>query len=314
MSQNLEQKLVSIIMPAYNVEKYIAASITSVLNQTYSNLELIVIDDGSTDGTAAIINSFTIKDERIIYVYQENAKQAIARNKGISVAKGEILAFLDSDDLWLPNKLEQSIKSFELDQYDLLLTNYYVTSAKEIDVFNPNYEVMKVDDCLFSGEEALKAFIKLNRVPILTVLVKKEIVEKVGCFDECCVPAEDYDLWIRLLKNRAVFKSISVPLSIYRLHESSSTSSDRLATYAVLKSLAKNFSQEEIILLKSESYLKWWILRWIDFCLNKHNVLTLKKYVYYFNLGNISIAVLFILRNFFGFIIFKRLIKKLIKS
>jgi teichuronic acid biosynthesis glycosyltransferase TuaG len=310
VSQYKTDLLISIIMPAYNVEKYIGDSITSVINQTYSNWELIVIDDGSTDDTAAIVKSFIEKDDRIKYLYQENARQAKARNNGISHAKGSILAFLDSDDLWLPQKLEKSLAFFDLEQYDLLLTNSYLTNNELIDVVHPNYQVMDVKDCVFTGEEALKKFIEINRVPILTVLVKKEIVLKANCFDENCVPAEDFDLWIRLLKNNAVFKSISWPQSIYRIQESSSTASDRFATKPVVKVIVKNFTSIELQNLKVDWFLRKWIHRWIDNCLNPKNVNEFKKYVYHFNFKNKWIVLLFLSHKIIGYNRFKKLITK----
>lgn len=297
-------------MPAYNVEKYIGASITSVINQTYSNWELIVIDDGSTDGTAAIVQAFIEKDDRIKYLHQENARQARARNNGISHAKGSLLAFLDSDDMWLPQKLEKSLASFDLEQYDLIFTNTYTTDEEIIDVSNTSYQVMNVVAKEYHGKEALQSFMEYNRVPTLTVLVKKSVVEKVGLFDEYCVPAEDYDLWMRLLKDGAKFKSIDLPLSIYRVQESSSTASDRLATASVVKSIAKNFSSKELKELQVDQHLRRWILRWIEFSLNKTTISKFKTYVFQFNFRNKLIISLFLFHKFIGFNRFKQLITK----
>lgn len=310
MSQYKTDLLVSIIMPAYNVEKYIGASITSVINQTYSNWELFVIDDGSTDGTAAIVQSFIEKDDRIKYLHQENARQARARNNGISHAKGSLLAFLDSDDMWLPQKLEKSLASFDLEQYDLIFTNTYTTDEEIIDVSNTSYKVMNVVAREYHGKEALQSFMEYNRVPTLTVLVKKSVVEKVGLFDEYCVPAEDFDLWMRLLKDGAKFKSIDLPLSIYRVQESSSTALDRFATASVVKSIAKNFSSQELKELQVDQHLRRWILRWIEFSLNKTTISKFKTYVFQFNFRNKLITSLFLFHKFIGFNRFKQLITK----
>lgn len=297
-------------MPAYNVENYIGASITSVINQTYSNWELIVIDDGSTDGTAGIVQSFIEKDGRIKYLYQENARQARARNNGILHAKGSLLAFLDSDDLWLPTKLEQSLVVFDLERYDLVFTNTYMTAETFIDVSNASYDVMQVAAKEYNGTEALLSFMEYNRVPTLTVLVKKSLVEQVGLFDENCVPAEDYDLWVRLLKNGAAFKSIAAPLSIYRVQEASSTASDRLATAAVVTSIAKNFTAQELATLQVDRYLRKWLLRWIAYSLNKTKVSELQAYVIHFNFNNKLITLLFLFRSILGYQRFKHLITK----
>lgn len=95
-------ELVSVIMPAYNMEKYIGDSIESVLNQNYINFELIIINDGSSDGTKEIIAKYQHMDERIIYIEQENHGVSVARNVGMSCAKGKYISFLDADDLWEP--------------------------------------------------------------------------------------------------------------------------------------------------------------------------------------------------------------------
>ena len=113
MDKNLVIPLVSIIMPAYNTEKYIQASIDSVLNQTFTNWELIIINDGSTDSTVEIVKENQKRDHRIILINQVNKKQAAARNAGFKISKGEWIAILDSDDLWVNNKLEIQLESCE---------------------------------------------------------------------------------------------------------------------------------------------------------------------------------------------------------
>ncbi|WP_343707597.1 glycosyltransferase family 2 protein [Flavobacterium sp.] len=304
------EMLVSIIMPAYNVENYIEASIKSVLNQTYSNWELIVVDDGSNDSTAQIIKKNQIVDNRIKYIYQTNSKQAKARNNGIKNAKGEILAFLDSDDLWLPNKLEKTLNLFDQNNYDLIFTNSYYSSDSEINPLMPKFQTMNVLDTEYRGKTAIKAFIDGNKIPILTVLVKKDIVKKVGLFDEECVPAEDYDLWLKLLKEGYVFKSVSHPLSIYRVQESSSTAADRFATISVLKSISKNFTYSDIKQIEASMFLTKWIRRWIKTCLTPSNIDSLKYYLKHFNYNDFILSCIFVSRFLVGFNIFKRLILK----
>lgn len=107
----MTQKLVSIITPAYNAEKYIAETIQSVLGQTYENWEMLIADDGSTDTTAEIVKSF--RDPRIRYFHQENGGLSAARNLSLQHAKGEYIALLDSDDIFLPNKLERQVAYLE---------------------------------------------------------------------------------------------------------------------------------------------------------------------------------------------------------
>lgn len=106
MPENLPK--ISVVMPAYNHERYVAESIQSVLGQTFSDLELIIIDDGSSDGTAAVIASFA--DSRIAYHHQENAGAHVALNKGLSLARGDYLAILNSDDVWAPERLARLVE------------------------------------------------------------------------------------------------------------------------------------------------------------------------------------------------------------
>lgn len=117
--------LVTIIMPSYNASKYIQTSINSIQNQTYSNWELIVVDDCSTDNTIEIVKEFN--DSRIrLYVNEKNSGAAISRNKALREAKGKWIAFLDSDDVWLPEKLEKQIRFMEENDYSFTYTDYRI--------------------------------------------------------------------------------------------------------------------------------------------------------------------------------------------
>ncbi|MCD9575265.1 glycosyltransferase family 2 protein [Flavobacterium soyae] len=304
--------LVSIIMPAYNVAKYIQASIDTVLNQTYTNWELIIVDDGSIDDTAKICKKYLDTDNRIKYIYQNNAKQAKARNNGIQIAKGDIIAFLDADDLWLPNKLELSLSHFDLNIYDLIFTDSYYSGQEQIDVSDLTLEKMRVQNGEYFGPTSICDFLKMNKIPILTVLVKKAVLEKVGSFDEKCVPAEDYDLWLRLLKNNCKFKAINIPLSIYRFQENSSTASDRLATNAVLELLMKNFTIDEVKRIKAVPFIKSWIIRWIQLYLAASNISQLQIILNHFNFNKFPVKITFILGRFISIDKFKKIIIKAI--
>lgn len=115
--------LVSIIMPSWNTERFIAETIQSVLDQTYTNWELIIVDDCSSDNTDEVVASF--KDERIKYLHnKKNSGAALTRNKALREAKGEWIAFLDSDDLWMPEKLEHQIDFMNKNGYSLSFTEY----------------------------------------------------------------------------------------------------------------------------------------------------------------------------------------------
>lgn len=239
-----DNTLVSIIMPAYNAEKYIAESIDSVLSQTYTNWELLVIDDGSTDSTKNIVESYAKDDGRIFYYYQENGKQGKARNLGIEKSEGDLIAFLDSDDLWLPSKLEVSLNEFSSNDLDLLFTNaYYFQESfdwNELEILG-RFAVQSQE---YIGKEGLSFFLFENRIPMLTVLVKKKALEAVGGFRDRG-RAEDYELWLNLLSKGFRLKSIDVFSGLYRLHDSSTSSTDKKMSNDVLWMLTDFFAEKK---------------------------------------------------------------------
>ncbi|MGB4386964.1 MAG: glycosyltransferase family 2 protein, partial [Caldicoprobacterales bacterium] len=117
--------LVSIITPAYNCEKYIGETIESVLKQSYENWELIIVDDCSTDNTKSVVEEYIKRDKRIKYYSLDvNSGAAVARTKAMELASGEYIAFLDSDDLWMPNKLEKQISFMKANNYNFTCTSY----------------------------------------------------------------------------------------------------------------------------------------------------------------------------------------------
>src|SRR2546430_979121 len=118
--------LVSVIMPAFNAERHIVESIQSVLSQTLPDWELVVVDDGSTDNTAEILRTFVSADARIKYVYQPNGRLGKARNTGFQHSSGGLIAFLDSDDLWLPEKLELQVTALAEHDADIVYTDGFI--------------------------------------------------------------------------------------------------------------------------------------------------------------------------------------------
>ena len=128
-SSRSEAVEVSVIMPAYNGAKYISAAISSVQAQTFSGWELLIIDDGSTDATAEVVKKH-LADSRILYVAQSNRGQAAARNRAIALAKGEWIAFLDQDDLWLPEKLQLQLAAAEREHGDVVLLGRVLDRSK----------------------------------------------------------------------------------------------------------------------------------------------------------------------------------------
>ena len=236
---------VSVIMPAYNAAKYIAESIESVVRQTYTNWELIIVDDGSSDNTASVVKSFVSHDSRIKYVWQENGKQGKARNTAIANSKGEYLAFLDADDIWLPEKLQKQLQSIISTNADLVFSNAYIFEKIPID---KNNLILGLGDVEYNKTEVVDLFFKGNRIMILTVLVKREAISEVNGFNEDIniASAEDYHLWLKLLIHNKVFKGTKEALAAYRILPESASSQDRFSTLVsmdVLKSIAYQYPQ-----------------------------------------------------------------------
>jgi len=215
MDQNVKTVLVSIIMPAYNAEKYIAESIASAQRQTFRDWELIVIDDGSTDSTAEIVKGLQQNDERIIYVHQQNKKLPAARNCGIKLSKGQYVAFLDSDDLWLPEKLERQLEAFEKQKADLVFTDGFILKEKTQELIP--YPTVSG---FFTGEEMYRIEYFSNLIPVLSVLIKKDWLNKIGHQDETLIfGCEDWDYWLRMARNGATFYGMPEKLFKYRVHD-----------------------------------------------------------------------------------------------
>jgi teichuronic acid biosynthesis glycosyltransferase TuaG len=209
-------------MPGYNAEGYIAEAIGSVLGQTYADWELIVVDDGSTDGTANVVKGLSARDARIRYVYRENGGQAAARNTGLRASRGDLVAFLDADDLWLPEKLAAQIAVMERTGVDLVYTDGYIFSEGGAVSAEERFHILPG---AARGVEMFRTLFTSNRIGTLSVLVKRGALDAVGLFDESRVyqNCEDYDLWLRLAKWGAGFYGMTEKLMRYRRHAAATT-------------------------------------------------------------------------------------------
>jgi GT2 family glycosyltransferase len=180
---------ISVIIPTYNSAKYIAQAIESVLAQTYSDYEIIVVDDGSTDDTVAVLRPYL---DRITYIYQDNKKLPAARNAGIAASSGAYLAFLDSDDLFLPDKLAVQTRCLdERPDVGLVASGYqYVDEAGQLLAESQSWvdrPAITLESLLFGG-----------LTPPVAVLLRREWFDRVDGFDEQFAYCEDMDLWYRL--------------------------------------------------------------------------------------------------------------------
>jgi glycosyltransferase involved in cell wall biosynthesis len=208
--------LISVVMPCYNASAYLASAVDSVLSQSYPDVELIVVDDGSTDGSQAILKGY---GNRIVRVEQKNRGPGPARNRGISMAKGELIAFLDADDWWSAECLEQLHRSL-IDSRAALAYCGWQNVGKPGKAgepyIPPDYE---------AGSKADRFLRTAAPWPIHAALCRRTVLDEVGGgFDEQWATCMDYDLWLRIAVARPI---VLVPevMAFYRHHDSSQITS-----------------------------------------------------------------------------------------
>ena len=180
---------VSVIVPTYNRAHMLKEAIDSVLAQTYQAFELIVVDDGSTDDTRRLLSSYG--SHRINIVYQKNAGVSAARNRGIRSASGELIALLDSDDYWLPEKLAKQVDFFKSAPQAVICQTEEIWIRNGIRV-NPKQRHRKISGMIF------KESLLLCLISPSSVMIRKSLLDEVGLFDENLKACEDYDLWLRI--------------------------------------------------------------------------------------------------------------------
>lgn len=207
------EHLVSVITPAYNCEKYIRECMNSVINQTYQNWEMLIVNDKSSDSTKKIIEGYIKKDPRIkIYNQQINAGVAVARNKAIEMSKGRFVAFLDSDDAWNPNKLEKQIKFMIDNNYGFTFTSYEIMSDKQ-----------KWQKKIFPVPLKINynQYLKNTIIGCLTVVMDKEILGEIKVE---IGHLEDVLTWMKYLKAGNTAYAINENLASYRVAQDSVSS------------------------------------------------------------------------------------------
>jgi teichuronic acid biosynthesis glycosyltransferase TuaG len=259
-NETFKKGLVSVIMPVYNSEKFIAESIVSVQAQTNKDWELIIVDDGSTDQTSAIAKQYAEKDLRIKYIYQENGKQGKARNNGIKNSCGEYIAFIDSDDLWVSNKLEKQIEALQKYEVDLIFSDGYIF-MNNINNIQGDLNSLRG---FFTPEQGLHHLLIANRIPILSVLVKKEKILQAGTFEEVAIiqNIEDYHLWLKVLANGSTIYGLPEKLVYYRRHESQVTNSDPLFYKRILWMFDSVKNDYPVLTKKIHKAQKRWGIEW----------------------------------------------------
>jgi glycosyltransferase involved in cell wall biosynthesis len=229
-------RTVSIVIPAYNQGHYLDAAIRSALGQTHRDIEVVVVDDGSTDHTREVAAGFS--DPRVKYVYQENRGLAAARNTGIRESRGAYLTFLDSDDLFLPEKVEVLLGAFAA-RPDLGLTaGQAVLIGEQGERLGEVFE----DAPPTSATDWLLG----NPLHVGSVLLRREWQERVGLFDERLRSYEDWDLWLRLARAGCPMGWVARPVSLYRFHGAQMTRIGAQMTRATFAVLDKTFDDPQL--------------------------------------------------------------------
>lgn len=240
-------ELISVIMPAYNCEKYIADAIKTVLSQTYSNFELIIVNDCSVDGTEMIIRQFS--DQRIRYFRNDkNLGVSATRNKGVKEAYGTIVALLDADDLWEPNKLEKQLHFMQANPQ----ADFVFTASAFIDQNGKNY------DYIFHVPSAVnkKSLLKQCVISCSSVFIKKAYLEQYPFpFGKCL--HEDFVVWCRILEDIQFAYGIDEPLLIYRLSQNSQTADKFVAA----KMQWKAYSEIGLKGIEKMYYMCWYVVK-----------------------------------------------------
>ena len=205
---------VSVIIAIYNgaTRGYLVLAIESVLSQSYKEIELILVDDGSTDDTKALCEKY-LTDSRVTYFYKENGGAAAARNLGIQKSTGELICFLDDDDVWLPEKLEKQINLF-----NTIKDCSFGMSYTGLHVIDAQGKKTGFVSCHHAGGNIFEKILIENIVDCTSsVMIKRGVLRDIGVFREELSYAEDYELWLRIAKKYSVY-SVNEPLVLYREH------------------------------------------------------------------------------------------------
>lgn len=204
----IEIPLVSVVMPTYNSEKTIRQSIESVINQSYQNWELIIVDNCSTDKTRDIVNEF-LENKRIrLLVNDQNYGIAFSRNRAIQTAIGKYIAFLDSDDLWAFNKLIVQVDFMEKNKYDFTFSSNYIITE--------DGKIIKEYICPSKVDYGL--LLKFDPIHTLTIMIKSDILKRNLMPD---IKDEDYATWLIIMKQGVIGYGISEKLSYFRVSKGS---------------------------------------------------------------------------------------------
>jgi glycosyltransferase involved in cell wall biosynthesis len=226
-----------VIIPAYNAAKYLPAAIESVIAQTYEHWRIILVDDGSCDETADIGSHYAVLlDQKLRYIRQRNAGLSAARNTAIRHGSAELLALLDADDVWMPSRLEQSVKAFIGAPHVGLAYGYIA----RIDMDGAVIDTMVTKPEHAEGRIAPYIYMRSINLPCPTITFRRECVGKVGSFDENLKASEDRDLWLRIALQYEV-SLVPEMIACYRVSPDAMTRDPERMLTAQLQFIEKHF-------------------------------------------------------------------------
>ena len=210
---------ISVVIPCYNSAHLIVDAINSVISQTYTNWEIVIVDDGSTDDLKTAISAFT--NRAIQLIRQTNSGPSVARNRGIKNAHGEYIAFLDADDIWLPEKLEKQVRILECRKdYGLVFCDGYRWIHRK-----PFEACNKLSQLYATPNEhpTLEKLFKIHMIPTSSVLFRKSLIERCGLINEQLKGGEDFEFFLRIAAIRSI-NYLDEPLMAYRVHSNNTSS------------------------------------------------------------------------------------------
>lgn len=219
-----KQSMISVIMSVYNSEKYLKESIESILTQTYKNFEFIIIDDGSTDNSLNVISQYKKEDNRIKVITRENRGLVYSLNEGIALAKGEYIARMDGDDISINYRLEKQLSFLEENEdISILGSSIYVFGNRDIEQMGKSEKWFEQK---LAQQDLEKIFLHACAIPHPTIMMRKSIFNVLKGYKDDFKTAEDYDLWLRAIKNGLKIAKLDDKLLRYRVHDTSKTSKE----------------------------------------------------------------------------------------
>lgn len=270
-------EFVSIVIPVYNTEDYLEECLNSVLAQTYQNWECIIVDDGSTDNTKSIAERYAKMDARFIVFSQKNGGASKARNFGIDRAKGDYVAFLDSDDVWFSHHLSHLMDKIYRCGVDFAYGRSYLI---ENNIYTQKFtKSQEVKFGVLTGKGIIAHFLKHNDVDTPAVVCKKQVLLECNkfSFDK---NAEDLYAWLSILFNGRIFYSSEEVTLYVRIRDNSTSSVDRSCTKEVLEIMTLFKDKIQNLSLNYDDYFKYWAERYVRIDRKRSHYIKVIEYIH----------------------------------